>query len=107
MPSVHYIDSSGHEVEVEAAEGMSAMQAAVDNGVAGIDGDCGGNAACATCHVFVDPAWLDRVGPADPDVELQLLELAEGMQDNSRLACQISLTAALDGLRLHMPAAQF
>ena len=107
MPKVHYIDVSGHEVEVDAEEGTSAMQAALDNGVAGIDGDCGGQAACATCHVFVDPAWLDRVGLADPEVELPLLGLAEGAQENSRLACQIRLTEELDGLLLRMPAAQF
>lgn len=83
------------------------MEAAVQNGVPGIDGDCGGQAACATCHVFVDPDWLDRTGVAEPETELPLLEFAEGIQENSRLACQIRLTDALDGLILRMPEAQF
>ena len=107
MTKVTYIEANGAEHVVDAPEGISAMEAALQNGVPGIDGDCGGQAACATCHVFVDQAWIDRTGRADPDVEVPLLELAEGIQDNSRLACQIKLTAALDGLVLRMPEAQF
>jgi 2Fe-2S ferredoxin len=107
MPKVTYIEANGAEHIVDVPEGVSAMEGALQNGVPGIDGDCGGQAACATCHVFVDPAWLDRTGRADADVELPLLELAEGIQENSRLACQIKLSAALDGLVLRMPEAQF
>jgi 2Fe-2S ferredoxin len=85
---------------------MSAMQAAVSNSIPGIDGDCGGNAACATCHVFVDPAWMARIG-GPSEQERELLELAEGTQDNSRLACQIALNHETDCLALEMPEAQF
>ena len=107
MTRVTYIGADGTRYPIDAPDGMSAMEAALNNGVPGIDGDCGGQAACATCHVFVDPDWLDRTGRADPEREVPLLELAEGMQPNSRLACQITLTAELDGIVLRMPAAQF
>ena len=107
MTKVTFVEASGVEHLVNVSEGLSAMEAALQNGVPGIDGDCGGQAACATCHVFVDPEWLDRAGRADPEVEVPLLELAEGIQENSRLACQIKLTRALDGIVLRMPEAQF
>lgn len=107
MVRVTYIEANGAEHVVDALEGVSAMVAALDNGVPGIDGDCGGQAACATCHVFVDSAWLDRTGKASPETELPMLELAEGVQENSRLACQITLMPALDGLILRMPEGQF
>lgn len=107
MPRVIYIEADGAEHAVDAADGISAMEAAVSNGVPGIDGDCGGQAACATCHVFVDPAWIERTGRADPETEIPLLELGEGIEENSRLACQIVLTADLDGLVLRMPEGQF
>jgi ferredoxin, 2Fe-2S len=107
MPKVTYIEADGTEHCVDAPEGISAMEAALTNDVPGIDGDCGGQAACATCHVFVDPDWIERTGHADPEIELPMIELSEGVQDNSRLACQIKLTAALDGLILRMPEAQF
>lgn len=106
MPRVTYIETNGAAHLVEAEDGLSAMEAAVRNGVPGIDGDCGGQAACATCHVFIDPAWIERTGMRG-ETELQLLELAEGIQDNSRLSCQIVLTADLDGLVLRMPESQF
>jgi 2Fe-2S ferredoxin len=107
MPKVTYIEASGKEHVVDVPDGWSAMQGAVENGVRGIDGDCGGNAACATCHVYVDPAWLAKTGPAREGQEKTMLDLAEGTQDNSRLACQITLTDALDGLVLRMPERQF
>ena len=107
MLTVTYIEDDRTRHEVAAEEGLSAMEAAVRSGVPGIDGDCGGQAACGTCHVFVDPDWLRHTGTADPLREVQLLEQAEGMQANSRLACQIRLAAGLDGLILRMPASQF
>ena len=106
MPKLTFIEASGTEHEVEAPDNISAMAAALDFNVPGIDGDCGGHAACATCHVYVDERWTGKVGPAD-EHEVQMLELAEGMQENSRLACQIILTADLDGLVLRMPEGQF
>lgn len=107
MPKITFIDIHGTERTVEAAEGMSALEAALNNDVPGVDGDCGGQAACATCHVYVDPEWMDLVGPADPEIEIPMLELSEGLQDNSRLACQIRMTVALDGLLLRTPESQF
>lgn len=106
MPKLVFIEANGAEYAVEALPDLSAMEVAVRHNIPGIDGDCGGQAACATCHVFVDRPWMERVG-APSDHEAQMLELAEGAADNSRLACQIIVTPALDGLVLRMPAAQF
>jgi 2Fe-2S ferredoxin len=106
MPTIHYITFQGTEYPVEVSSGVSAMEAALQNNVPGIDGDCGGAAACATCHVWVDPAWLDKTGPAAEGIELSMLQLAEGYRPNSRLACQIKITDDLDGLVLRMPADQ-
>lgn len=81
------------------------MQGAIANGVPGIDGDCGGACACATCHVFVDPTWLSRLGDRT-EMEASMLEFAEGVQETSRLACHIKAHVDLDGLVVHLPAAQ-
>ncbi|MFB0874458.1 MULTISPECIES: 2Fe-2S iron-sulfur cluster-binding protein [unclassified Sphingobium] len=107
MPKILFVEADGTEHEVEVALGVSAMEGAVQNSVPGIDGDCGGQAACATCHVFVDSGWLAKTGTAEPVTERPMLELAEGAEDNSRLACQIIMTDELDGLVLRMPAQQF
>nr|WP_254894953.1 2Fe-2S iron-sulfur cluster-binding protein [Novosphingobium sp. B1] len=87
---------------------MSAREAALFNDVPGIDGDCGGQCACATCHVHVDPSWIDRVGClSDGSMEADLLQFAEGTTEESRLACQITLDDRLDGLVLHVPEQQY
>jgi 2Fe-2S ferredoxin len=104
MPKITFIQHDGAERTVEVANG-SAMQAAVSQGVPGIDGDCGGAAACATCHVYVCMEWLGQTGEPT-DMETAMLEFAEEVRPNSRLACQIQLTDALDGLVLRLPAAQ-
>jgi len=96
MPKVTYITPDGGEVVVENAEG-NLMTAAVENNVAGIDGDCGGLASCATCHVHVDPAWAEKVGPAD-DIESGMLEFEDNVSETSRLGCQVKLTPELQGL---------
>lgn len=106
MPIVNFVHVNGSTQAVEVGEGISAMHAAVANGVTGIDGDCGGVGACATCHVHVSAAWMKRVGPPG-DEELAMLELTEGMDDTSRLACQIILGGNLDGLVLNLPESQF
>jgi 2Fe-2S ferredoxin len=85
--------------------GENLMEGAVGNGVPGIDGDCGGNAACATCHCYVAEEWLDKTG-ARTDAEEAMLELADGQQANSRLACQIVASDALDGLVVTLPETQ-
>lgn len=82
------------------------MEGATKNGIPGIDGDCGGNAACGTCHVYVDPSWLERTGSAQEATERGMLEVTDGAASNSRLACQISITDALDGLVLRLPRGQ-
>lgn len=105
MPKINYVQSCGKEHQVDVAIGTSVMRGAVDNAIPGIDGDCGGECACATCHVYVDPRWLDRAGPRTPGEE-ELLNFAAALQPNSRLACQIRMTEALDGLRVRMPMGQ-
>ncbi len=105
MPSVTYIEFDGTSHVVEADNGSSLMQAAVDNEVPGIDADCGGGCACATCHVYVDEAWAAKIAAADV-METSMLQLAEGVADNSRLSCQITLDDSLDGLTVRMPESQ-
>ena len=106
MTKVNYVEAGGTVHAVEAEEGISAMEAAVRNSVPGIDGDCGGAAACATCHVYVDPAWIARTGQAGEGMEKDMLDFAEDVHENSRLACQIKLTSDLDGLVLRLPEKQ-
>jgi 2Fe-2S ferredoxin len=106
MPLVKYIEADGTEYAVEAEAGISAMEAAVRNSVPGIDGDCGGAAACATCHVYVDDAWIAKTGRAEDGMEKDMLDFAEDVRENSRLACQIKLDDALDGLVLKLPEKQ-
>jgi 2Fe-2S ferredoxin len=105
MPRVTYIEFNGTEHSVEANSGDSLMETAVSNEVPGIDADCGGGCACATCHVYVDDAWLAQTGEASP-MEISMLQLAEGVDGNSRLSCQISLSESLDGLVVKMPESQ-
>lgn len=106
MPKVTFVAHDGATRTIEAEAGTSAMTAAVHNGIAGILGDCGGSCSCCTCHVYVAPEWREQVGPAGPG-EDDLLSIRDDVAENSRLACQITLTPALDGLVLHMPAEQY
>lgn len=104
---ITYIEYDGTEHSVDAAVGGSVMNGAVDNNVPGIDADCGGSCACATCHIYVDPDWLERVGRAEASAtEASMLSFAAHVADNSRLACQINVTAELDGLIVRMPEGQ-
>lgn len=106
MPKVTFVASDGTRTDVETPAGTCAMRTALNQNVTGIIGECGGAMACATCHVYVDPAWTDTVGPRK-DGEIDLLEFAASeMKPESRLACQIVLSDALDGLVLHLPEAQ-
>jgi ferredoxin, 2Fe-2S len=107
MPKVTYIEFNGTAHEVEVPVGLSVMRGAVNNLVPGIDADCGGECACATCHVYVDAAWLDRLGtPAPGSMEESMLSFAAVAEPNSRLSCQITMTEALDGLVVRMPEGQ-
>jgi 2Fe-2S ferredoxin len=105
MPKITFIEFNGTVHEVDAKVGASLMRAAVDNGVPGIDADCGGACACATCHVYVDPAWLARTG-SRTEMEQSMLSFAAATQDNSRLSCQIPMTDALAGIVLRLPEGQ-
>ena len=105
MPQVTYIEHNGTAHAVELEEGLSVMRGAVDNGVPGIDADCGGECACATCHVFVEEPWLARTGEPS-EQEASMLSFAATAQPNSRLSCQIKMSAALDGLVVRLPEAQ-
>ena len=105
MPKVTFIAFNGTRHDVDAVAGLSLMRAAVDNDVPGIDADCGGNCACATCHVFVDPQWVGLTGPRTVKEE-EMLNFAAGLRETSRLACQIPVSAALDGLVVAMPEGQ-
>jgi len=105
MPKVIFIDHDGNSKEVEAKKGTTIMEAAVQNLVPGIDADCGGACACATCHVYVDEAWMDKLGAKD-DMEDSMLDFAEDVKDNSRLSCQIQLTDELDGITVRTPEVQ-
>ncbi|HEX4889390.1 MAG TPA: 2Fe-2S iron-sulfur cluster-binding protein [Alphaproteobacteria bacterium] len=107
MPKVTYIEANGAKHDVTVDSGTNCRDAAVDNDIPGIDGDCGGVCACATCHVYVDPAWLGKTGKAVPgEMEAELLQFAEDFRENSRLACQIKITSDLDGLVLRVPSSQ-
>lgn len=105
MATITYVEFNGKAHDVEVADGVSLMEGALGNGVPGIDGDCGGNAACATCHVYIAEGWEDRTGSRSENEEA-MLDLADGLAANSRLACQIFASSALDGLTVHMPATQ-
>ena len=105
MPKVTFIAFTGGTHMVDVPPGTTLMRAATDNRVPGIDGDCGGNCACATCHVYVEQAWLERLG-ARTATEEDMLNCVPERQDGSRLACQITLTDALDGLVVELPEAQ-
>lgn len=107
MTRMTFISDLGERRDVVVAAGTSVMQAAVGNGVDGIIGECGGSAMCATCHVYVDDAFLDRLPPLNPTEDAMLDSAASERRANSRLGCQIRLTDELDGLVVTTPAAQF
>lgn len=106
MPKIVYIEHSGKEHVVEAEVGKSVMQNAVENLIPGIVGDCGGACSCATCHGYVDPAWEKKVQPKNEGEEA-MLDGALRVESNSRLTCQIVVTADHDGLVVRLPESQF
>ncbi|MCC6708014.1 MAG: 2Fe-2S iron-sulfur cluster binding domain-containing protein [Gammaproteobacteria bacterium] len=101
MPKIIYVDINGARRECNVANGVSVMEGAIANGIAGILAICGGSCACSTCHTYIDPEWMDRVGAAS-DIEDSTLELAYDRKPNSRLSCQIEVTDKLDGLVVHV-----
>ena len=107
MPKVTYIEHDGTPHAVEVPEGDSVMQGAVNNMINGIAGECGGGLACATCHCYVDDAWIDRVGAA-AGAENEMLEVTSSeRRPSSRLGCQITISEALDGLVVRLPETQY
>jgi 2Fe-2S ferredoxin len=107
MARVIYIEYNGTEHQIDLPVGLSVMRGAIDNLIPGIDADCGGECACATCHVYVDPAWLDRTGtPPVGSQEESMLSFAALAQPNSRLSCQIAMRDDLDGLIVCLPEGQ-
>jgi ferredoxin, 2Fe-2S len=105
MPKVTYIEFDGVTHSVEAEIGATMMETALRHGVSSIVAECGGSCSCATCHVYVDDAWVERVGPPT-DEEADQLDAAFEVRPNSRLACQIKVTEELDGLILRTPSYQ-
>ena len=106
MAKITFIEHAGTKHTVEAENGMTVMEAAVKNSVPGIDADCGGACACATCHVYVGKDWLDKTGTAE-QMEEDMLDFAFDVRDNSRLSCQIKVTDEIDGLVVDLPEKQF
>ena len=106
MAKITFIQSNGIEITANGVAGMTVMETAVKLQVPGIDADCGGACACATCHVYVEPEWLAKVGARNP-MEEDMLDFAFDVRDNSRLSCQIKVADALDGLRVKVPEKQF
>lgn len=106
MGRVTYIESNGEQHQVNLENGQSIMQGALDNLIEGILGECGGCCSCATCHCYVDDAWLEKVGAPD-DMEQDMLDSVVDPQSSSRLSCQIQMSDDLDGLVVRLPESQF
>lgn len=105
MPQITYSEYDGTTHVVDAKVGASVMEAAVRNNIPGILAECGGVCSCATCHVYVDPAWVEATGPRT-EIEDSMLEFAQGVMANSRLSCQIKVTDDLQGLVVRLPLTQ-
>jgi len=105
MVKITFVQPDGSSVDVEAKVGGTVMEAAVNNSVKGIDADCGGACACATCHIYVSENWLQKLQAAD-GMESDMLEYAHKPDETSRLSCQLRVTPELDGLVVRVPAQQ-
>ena len=105
MPKITYIETSGKSHTIEVANGLSVMEGAVQNDIPGIDADCGGGMACATCHVYVEEKWFDKI-PKGEEAEVDMIDMAIEPKKNSRLSCQIIVSDELDGLTVMTPEKQ-
>jgi len=105
MPKIVFVQPDGSSVEVAARTGESLMEAAIDNDIPGIIAECGGACSCATCHVYVDAGWADRLPPPDP-MEDGMLDCVLDRHPTSRLSCQIRVDDSLEGLKVTVPAEQ-
>jgi len=106
MVKITFIDAAGTTRDVEAETGVSLMQVALDNGIEGIIAECGGACSCATCHCYVEEAWLEKVTQAS-DIEKDMLEFVAVPQANSRLSCQVIVDESLEGLVVNVPSTQY
>ncbi len=105
MAKINFVDHSGETRSIDAEIGSTVMEAAIRNAIPGIEAECGGACACATCHVYVDEAWQERVGAPTP-MEEDMLDFGYDIKPNSRLSCQIKITEVLDGLVVITPERQ-
>jgi 2Fe-2S ferredoxin len=106
MPKITYIEHNGTEHVVDAEIGQTVMEAAIKNNIPGIEAECGGACACATCHVYVEKEWIKPAGQPE-EMEEDMLDFAFDVRDSSRLSCQIKMTEELDGLVIRLPEKQF
>ena len=105
MPKIIYTDYQGNSKTIEVDNGLTVMEGAIQNDIPGIDADCGGSMACATCHVYVEEKWLDKVPKAE-EAEIDMIDMAYEPKKNSRLSCQIIVTDELEGLKVTTPEKQ-
>ena len=105
MPKITYIDNQANSKTIDVEKGLSVMEGAIQNDIPGIDADCGGSMACATCHVYVEDKWLDKIPEAE-EAEVDMIDMAFEPKKNSRLSCQILITDELDGLTVTTPEKQ-
>ena len=105
MPKITYIESNGNKKTIEVSNGLTVMEGAVQNNIPGIDADCGGGMACATCHVYVNDEWFNKIPKAE-DGEQDMIDMAYEPKKNSRLSCQLIVTDELEGLIVTTPEKQ-
>ena len=105
MPKITYQDNEGNSKTIEVDKGLSVMEGAIQNDIPGIDADCGGSMACATCHVYVDDKWFDKIPKAE-DAEVDMIDMAFEPKKNSRLSCQIIVSDEVEGLEVITPEKQ-
>ena len=105
MPKITYIEHNGKSHTLEVENGLTVMEGAIQNNISGIDADCGGGMACATCHVYVEEKWLDKLPKAE-EAEIDMIDMAFEPKKNSRLSCQLIVSDELDGLKITTPSKQ-
>jgi 2Fe-2S ferredoxin len=105
MPKITFIDKSGNSKTIDVENGLTVMEGAIQNDIPGIDADCGGSMACATCHVYVEDIWLNKIPKAE-EAEVDMLDMAYEPKKNSRLSCQIIVSEELEGLVVKTPEKQ-
>ena len=105
MAKITYTDHQGNSKTVDVENGLSVMEGAIQNDVPGIDAECGGSMACATCHVYVEEKWLDKL-PKPEEAEVDMIDMAFEPKKNSRLSCQLIVSDELDGLKVTTPSKQ-